>query len=872
MEKIGRYEIIRELGRGGMAVVYLARDPFMDREVAVKVLPSHLTVDPQFRARFQREAQVIAALDHPAIVPVYDFGEHEQRLFIVMRYMAGGSLADRLKKQGSFSVEETASLLDRIGRALDEAHQKGIVHRDLKPANILFDHRNQPSVGDFGIVKLSEATVAYTGESIIGTPGYMSPEQARGDGDIDGRSDIYALGAIAYEMLTGRLPYQADTPVGLMMKHIIEPVPNILDVKPGLPQSTAFTISKAMAKERGARFNTCSEIAKSLIQKLVPPFEETLLEPVTTDLAGEATVVDTPSPRPPSGVPVARPSVSPAKAPSARGGVPRWALAVGCLVLLICGGGGVTLVVLNATGFFDNNDATQVADSTPFATVADATFTPEPQVTVPVLGTTLLEISSDVAGASISYPQDWSAEDVGGIVTVASDPALLSDESNFVEGAALALFTSGEEIFESDNPVDMLNTALEDFGLAEDMTVVDGPEETQLNGYPAAIAGVTFTDDDGTPVEGLVALVKNEGRVAVLFGGSTSESVADNMPILRAIMETVELRQPTVVLTEGEVDLDNSLGVLTYGDTINGSLGPGAVAVWTLIGFQSDIVNINSQRTSGDLDVILDLWDENSQSILAEGPVDDGAVSEQLAGIQLPASGNFFIIVRSFGATSGQYELTVTSGGAATDLSEAGNLLVATDVIQATDQHIFPFTASGNNVNINATVTSVRDMDLMLSLHVADTDELVVLVDDTFSGEVLDYTVASPGFYYVGVSTADGDSGEYEMILFGPPEAIFELARGDTVYGVLGDTATLEYNLRVFVDQPFTVTIQPDGNLDVVVELYDLESSNILLDERDDGFEGEAEVLSYQPETDSVYVIIVRGFGGAVGGYTVTVE
>ena len=202
-EKIGRYVIEEELGRGGMAVVYLATDPFMNRQVAVKVLPQQFTYDPQFRARFQREAQVIASLDHPAIVPVYDFGEHDEQPYIVMRYMQGGSLADRLKKRGSFTVDETALVMTRIGSALDEAHEKGIVHRDLKPANILFDDRDDPFVGDFGIVKQSEATVALTGNNIIGTPGYMSPEQARGDDEIDGRSDIYALGAITYEMLTG---------------------------------------------------------------------------------------------------------------------------------------------------------------------------------------------------------------------------------------------------------------------------------------------------------------------------------------------------------------------------------------------------------------------------------------------------------------------------------------------------------------------------------------------------------------------------------------------------------------------------------------------------------------------------------------------
>ena len=172
--KIGRYEIERELGRGGMAVVLLARDPAMKRQVAVKVLPRQFTFDPQFRARFQREAEVIAALEHPAIVPIYDFGEYDDQPYIVMRYMPGGSLADRLKR-GALPLAEAARIFTRLASALDEAHARGIIHRDLKPGNILFDQRGDPYISDFGIAKLAETSTTFTGSAIIGTPAYMSP-------------------------------------------------------------------------------------------------------------------------------------------------------------------------------------------------------------------------------------------------------------------------------------------------------------------------------------------------------------------------------------------------------------------------------------------------------------------------------------------------------------------------------------------------------------------------------------------------------------------------------------------------------------------------------------------------------------------------
>src|SRR5512136_429236 len=202
-EKIGRYEVKSELGRGGMAAVYLATDPRFKREVAIKILPPQLLSDPVYRARFEREAQTIAALEHPAIVPVYDFGEEDGQLYLVMRYMPGGSLADKLAN-GTLLPCEVVHIIARITSALDQVHSRGIIHRDLKPGNILFDQYDEPYLSDFGIARLTEGANTLTGSAILGTPAYMSPEQARGDTDIDGRADLYAVGAILFQMLSGK--------------------------------------------------------------------------------------------------------------------------------------------------------------------------------------------------------------------------------------------------------------------------------------------------------------------------------------------------------------------------------------------------------------------------------------------------------------------------------------------------------------------------------------------------------------------------------------------------------------------------------------------------------------------------------------------
>jgi serine/threonine protein kinase len=260
-EKIGRYEIEDELGRGGMATVYKACDPLFEREVAVKVLPAAMLHDPKFRKRFEREGKLIARLEHNAIVPVYDFGEQEGQPYIVMRLMTGGDLGQRIRS-GTLTREEIGKILTRLGGGLDVAHTNGVIHRDLKPGNVLFDSYGDAFLSDFGIARMMESGTTLTGTGgIIGTPAYMSPEQIQGDKDIDGRSDIYSLGVILFLMLSGEMPFDGDTPGNIMLKHVLDPVPDISLKRPDISPGMSRVIAKAMAKNPDDRFQSAREMA-----------------------------------------------------------------------------------------------------------------------------------------------------------------------------------------------------------------------------------------------------------------------------------------------------------------------------------------------------------------------------------------------------------------------------------------------------------------------------------------------------------------------------------------------------------------------------------------------------------------------------------
>ena len=272
----GAYELEGEIGRGGMGVVFLARDLALKRRVAIKVLPPELAFRQEIKTRFTREAQTAARLAHPHIVPIHTVGDEGGLVYFVMGFVDGESLAARLRRRHALPAEEVRRIMKETADALGMAHAMGVIHRDVKPDNILLEGtRRRVMVTDFGIAKaLSQAgTGTLTGTGIaIGTPHYMSPEQAAGEREIDARSDLYALGVVGYEMATGELPFQAPTVPGILMKHISESAPDIMRARPDLPEDLATCIMRCLAKDPESRWPTAESLVRALDSRNAGPY------------------------------------------------------------------------------------------------------------------------------------------------------------------------------------------------------------------------------------------------------------------------------------------------------------------------------------------------------------------------------------------------------------------------------------------------------------------------------------------------------------------------------------------------------------------------------------------------------------------------
>lgn len=386
----GAYTVTGFLGRGGMATVYKGYHAALDRNVAIKVMAADMLEDENFLKRFGNEARLLAKLQHPHILPIYDFGEADTVPYIVMPLM-NDSLKDRLKPAEPMTLEDALRILTAIGQALDFAHTQGVLHRDVKPNNVLFDQHDNPFLADFGIARAMQASRGLTGTGILGTLEYMSPEQARGDA-LDGRSDVYSFGIMAHQMLTGHLAFSSTTPAGMLFKHISEPPRPPREFNPALPATVDQILLKVLAKDPNQRYQTASEFTKALREAHAGVVSHTPTAQVISALTRE---VDTPPPPPAYTPPVAQrfptgntnpPITAPPPThtqPASPNAYMPWLIGCGVLALLGCLGLGGTALLAPALLGLGEPTATERPTQRPSATPTPRrpTATPRPTFT-----------------------------------------------------------------------------------------------------------------------------------------------------------------------------------------------------------------------------------------------------------------------------------------------------------------------------------------------------------------------------------------------------------------------------------------------------------------------------------------------------------
>ncbi|MEP6895411.1 MAG: protein kinase, partial [Chloroflexota bacterium] len=455
-ENIGPYRIIEQLGQGGMATVYKAYHASLDRYVALKVLHPAFNEDKTFATRFQREARVVAKLEHPNIVPVYDYAEHEGRPYLVMKYIEGDTLKAHLNK-GALSADEINQIVDSVGSALAYAHKQGVLHRDIKPSNVLVATDGQMYLADFGLARIAlsgESTMS--SDSIMGTPQYISPEQAMGKKDLDARTDLYSFGVMLYEMVVGQVPFNADTPFAVIHDHIYTPLPLPHTVNPTVPASVERVLLKSLAKERDDRYAdvlTLVQAFKDSWEEAGIPMQGTF---VRLSQAMKPAITKPPANSEPvkaiasAQAPTKAVSTRPASESDQKRSSSTWIWVSAALIIILCVAAIAILRGGRLIAALRSRNSAPIATAIPATTV---TLIPAPTTTNPVADTPLPPPTQPAPGGGdadthLNLALDaWHNHDLKlSMAEVQQAVALRPDQNDFLTEAGTQLFDAGQYI------------------------------------------------------------------------------------------------------------------------------------------------------------------------------------------------------------------------------------------------------------------------------------------------------------------------------------------------------------------------------------------------------------------------------------------
>ncbi len=546
IQELGKYRLVEQIGQGGMASVFKGVDGDTGWDVAVKVMSPVMAQDSQFTKRFKREAEVVMRLKHPHIVPIVDFGQDAGFAFLVMPLLEVGSLADKLR-EGPLTPSEGGIFVDQLGGALQFAHEQGVIHRDVKPSNVLLDVKGNALLADFGLAHIHDASVSLTGSALLGTPAYMSPEQARGE-KVSAASDQYSLGVILFQLCTGELPFRAEPPMAVMLKHINEPIPLARLRSPNVPEAIERVILKATAKNPAERFGSVGEMNagfQSALAHAQDPFNNPApdIEVPPSSIAASIVVHEPESPQ---------------KKRSRLGRVAA-AAAVLLLMLLAC-----PVAYAGLSDMLD--DAAKPAEGSGLAPEDMSS----PQLTA--LAGTIEALSTELAGAGGDETQSPEQIQTAVMATLASDgdfeilgglggtPTPIHSATPGPSPTATKTFTPGPSPTPSRTPT-------------KTMTPTLGPSPTpSRTPTPSKTPTITYTPSPGPSPTATRTLVPSKTPTASQFPSSTPSATPafSSTSTVTAIMTPTDPVDPCEDIEFRNMDAEEG-GTIVWADIENGS-------------------------------------------------------------------------------------------------------------------------------------------------------------------------------------------------------------------------------------------------------------------------------------------------------------